>query len=424
MVSTGSGSDGGGGPPPGRDAGTSAMPEMRSAMVGSWSGTHGCRDMEVGTQAIERRDRSTSPDFMTVDGYGGGPPPPPSYGAELSRRLGYSSTSTWFHDPVEFGLPPPRPPDDRPDAARQPHYTGRPLPPPLDPPQAVFVNPHGRPPPPPPGAAAAVAGFVPEPMIMDVEQPTIVHVHYPHHDPPHTDEPRYRLRLRRAGPEGADAHPHTSTPRSLRRPQSSFASRSATLALAEVRLRATRELARQMAPPVPSVADQLATIPNGQPDGAHGQDPGRSAGERRYWRRAWPAPAPARPGRRSGNGTAPLAAPPIFAGAASSSAAPGVSSTPPAERRATPDDLPAKIQRVGTPSPERRAKEARQGGGRQGRGGHRSAAQGGEGGSAGSGGRGPSRGAREGERAEGSEEDEGGGGASAACRVRGEEGKG
>ena len=50
----------------------------------------------------------------------------------------------------------------------------------------------------------------------------------------------------------------------------------------------------------------------------------------------------------------PLAAPPVFAGAASSSAAPGVSSV---DRRATPDDLPAKVQRVGTPSPERRAKE-------------------------------------------------------------------
>ena len=91
-VSTGSGGDGGGGPP-GRDVGTSAMPEMRSVRVGAargsametgtsampemrsaMVGTERGRDMEVGTQAIERRDRSTSPDFMTVDGYGGGPP--------------------------------------------------------------------------------------------------------------------------------------------------------------------------------------------------------------------------------------------------------------------------------------------------------------------------------------------------------------
>ena len=186
---------------------------------------------------------------------------------------------------------------------------------------------------------------------MDVEQPTIVHVHYPHHDPPHTDEPKYRLRLRELAPKVPMHSAHFDAAK-LAQAADLIRQQERDSALAEARLKASQELVRQMAPPVPSVADQLATITNGNltlhmaPIPA---PPTVSVGTG-----APPGPPPPPPPPAAVAKAAPLAAPPVFAGAASSSAAPGVS----AERRATPDDLPAKVQRVGTPSPERRAKEA------------------------------------------------------------------
>ena len=91
---------------------------------------------------------------------------------------------------------------------------------------------------------------------MDVEQPTIVHVHYPHHDPPHTDEPRYRLRLRELAPKVPMHSAHFDAAK-LAQAADLIRQQERDSALAEARLRVSRELTQQMAPPVPSVSDQL-----------------------------------------------------------------------------------------------------------------------------------------------------------------------
>ena len=97
---------------------------------------------------------------------------------------------------------------------------------------------------------------------MDVEQPTIVHVHYPHHDPPRTDEPRYRLRLRELAPKVTMHSAHFDAAK-LAQAADLIRQQERDAALADSRLRATEQLVQQMAPPVPSVADQLASISNG-----------------------------------------------------------------------------------------------------------------------------------------------------------------